>query len=357
MARSTDSPTTAFGVSWWNRAQARDMADGPLEFVDTPDAVIRAAADGRDVLVWASREPPDLTEAVAFGGGKIVRVEDGFIRSPGLGAHFSPAYSLIFDRSGVYYDSTGSSDLETLLATHGFGDDLKARAAALRRRLVGLAVSKYAVGRGQAPERPAGRTTMLVVGQVEDDASIRLGGAEVRTNLELLEAARAAEPTAWIAYKPHPDVLFAGRPGDVAPNALAKLADAVWPDIPIASALDWADAVCTISSLAGFEALLRGKRAIVYGRPFYAGWGLTDDRAPQPARRGRALDIDALTAATLLLYPRYLDPYDRKRIQAEDLVDRFEAGWTDPLVGRPLWHRALAFGKRRLGPLRRRYRR
>ena len=90
----------------------------------------------------------------------------------------------------------------------------------------------------------------------------------------------------------------------------------------------------------------------MHGRPFYAGWGLTEDHAPMPDRRGRTLTVDELAAAALLLYPRYLDPMTRQRIEAEDLLARFEGGWTDPLVGRPLWHRAAAAAKRRLGPLR-----
>ena len=61
---------------------------------------------------------------------------------------------------------------------------------------------------------------------------------------------------------------------------------------------------------------------------------------------------DGDLSAALLLYPRYLDPMTRQRIEAEDLLARFEGGGTDPLVGRPLWHRAAAAAKRRLGPLR-----
>jgi capsular polysaccharide export protein len=113
--------------------------------------------------------------------------------------------------------------------------------------------------------------------------------------------------------------------------------------------------VHTISSLAGFEALLRERTVTVHGRPFYAGWGLTIDRAQQSERRRRTLELDALVTATLMLYPRYLDPMTDDRIEAEVLLDCFEAGWTDPLIGRPFWHRAAAMAKRWLGPLRNRF--
>jgi capsular polysaccharide export protein len=62
-----------------------------------------------------------------------------------------------------------------------------------------------------------------------------------------------------------------------------------------------------MTSLVGFEALLRGLRVVVYGQPFYASWGLTEDRAPLP-RRTRALTLDELVAGALIRYPRYLHP-------------------------------------------------
>jgi capsular polysaccharide export protein len=59
-----------------------------------------------------------------------------------------------------------------------------------------------------------------------------------------------------------------------------------------------------MTSLVGFEALLRRLTVVVYGKPFYAGWGLTQDRKPI-SRRIRRLTLDELVAAALLLYPRY----------------------------------------------------
>jgi capsular polysaccharide export protein len=82
------------------------------------------------------------------------------------------------------------------------------------------------------------------------------------------------------------------------------------------------DAVHVLTSLAGFEALLRGRAVTCHGTPFYAGWGLTRDLAPVPARRGRALTLDALVAGVLILYPRYLDPVSGLPCPPEVLVER-----------------------------------
>ncbi|MCY1540147.1 Capsule polysaccharide biosynthesis protein [compost metagenome] len=61
-----------------------------------------------------------------------------------------------------------------------------------------------------------------------------------------------------------------------------------------------------MTSLSGFEGLLRRKKVVVYGRPFYAGWGLTEDRDFEPGRR-RKLSLEELIAGTLLHYPIYWD--------------------------------------------------
>ena len=66
-----------------------------------------------------------------------------------------------------------------------------------------------------------------------------------------------------------------------------------------------ADRIETMTSLLGFEALIRGIPVTVHGRPFYAGWGLTEDLSPLP-RRQRRLSIEELLAGALMLYPVYV---------------------------------------------------
>jgi capsular polysaccharide export protein len=75
-----------------------------------------------------------------------------------------------------------------------------------------------------------------------------------------------------------------------------------------------------MTSLAGFEALLHQKRVITYGLPFYAGWGLTQDRHAIH-RRGRKLALDELVAAALILYPRYIDWHRGYLVQVESILE------------------------------------
>nr|WP_255568606.1 hypothetical protein [Neoroseomonas alba] len=328
-------------MSFWKRrriASALASAAGPPAFARSTRAAIGEAVrrDGT-IAVWSSRAPAGLEAAARAAGIPLLWVEDGFIRSAGLGAGFLPAASLTLDSRRPYFDPSGPSDLEILLATAAFPPALLARAAALRAMLVARGVTKYNLS-GAAPTLPAtpGRRRILVPGQVEDDLSVLRGGAgTVRSNLALLQAVRVAHPDAFIAFKPHPDVEAGYRTGRIPPDQALALADMVLDRAPIAPLLAQVDEVHTITSLTGFEALLRGLSVTCWGQPFYAGWGLTEDRAPIP-RRVRRLTIDHILAGALLLYPRYQDPVTELPTTPEALLDRLAeaAAWRGGLPAR-----------------------
>ena len=170
---------------------------------------------------------------------------------------------------------------------------------------------------------------MLVAGQVEDDMAVWKGLPAVRTNAELLAAARARHADAFILYKPHPDVLAGLRRGHVAEEVARRHADVVLDDVHPSDAIDAADHVEVITSLIGFEALERGRSVTCHGLPFYAGWGLTEDLVACPRRR-RRLSLDELVAGALILYPHYVDPHSYLPCTPEHLLDRLAAGRTVP---------------------------
>lgn len=292
---------------------------------DDPSAALAAAkARGGALLAWAASAPPDLRERAAAAGVGLLWLEDGFIRSAGLGAAMRAAASFALDRQGPHFDPARASELEHLLATVEIPSTLRARAAALRQAIVARGISKYNL-RGPVPviAAPAGRRRILVPGQVEDDAAVRLGGAGIGGNLELLRRVRAAEPDAFLVYKPHPDIEAGYRRGRIAARDLAGLADQVVTGAPLPALLPQVEAVHTLTSLAGFEALLRGLPVTCWGLPFYGGWGLTEDRAafPRPRRR---LSLDELVAVALILYPRCLDPLTWLPCPPEVLIERVD---------------------------------
>jgi capsular polysaccharide export protein len=323
----------ASGMAWWKRdAMTRFLWDGVASppFRSPRTGLEAARKKGGVLAVWPSRVPADLPDDAARQGVAIARVEDGFIRSRGLGAGLHPPGSVVVDRTGIYYDGRRPNDLETLLATHPFPPELLERARRLRTRICAGGVTKYGARGGAMIELPAGRRTVLAVGQVDDDLSVRLGGAGVGGNLDFLTRVRRAEPDAWIIYRPHPDVQAGHRKGHIPDALVLTHADQIDSGAPLMDLVQAVDAVHVLSSLTGFEALMRGCAVTVHGLPFYAGWGLTRDLAQVPARRGRTLTLDALVAAALLLYPLYLDPLTGLPCGPELLVDRLAHGSAPP---------------------------
>jgi capsular polysaccharide export protein len=292
-----------------------------------------AEAQGGKLIWWAGKESPPILEAAATTSAPTVRMEDGFIRSRGLGSDFFGALSVVLDDLGVYYDATGPSRLETLIEAGGYDRAALARAAALRDRIVEAGLSKYNL-KGEPPAGwPTDKERLLVVGQVENDRSIRLGCTDIRTNSGLVEAARRDFPDAFLIYRNHPDVTAGNRPGLLDAGAMDAV-DAVADDLDIIDCLNACDRLVTLTSLSGFEALMRGKPVTTYGRPFYAGWGLTDDRTGPFERRSRRAALEELMHATLIDYPLYVTPTGWP-CEAEDLVEALIAARETPLPAPP----------------------
>ncbi|WP_375381749.1 beta-3-deoxy-D-manno-oct-2-ulosonic acid transferase [uncultured Sphingomonas sp.] len=321
----------ATGMAWWKRAAIRRFLwaprPTPLRFLRGPAAIRHAARAGGAVAIWPSRVSAATLAEAGRRAVPLVEVEDGFVRSVGLGANLVPPQSVVVDRSGIHYDPARPSELERLIEGGDFPPALLARAAALRARLVAGGIGKYG-GAGDQPALPPrrGRRLVLVPGQVEDDRSVLLGGGQVTGNLDLLRRVRSAEPEAEIWYRPHPDVDAGHRRGGLRDADALVHADRVLREGSMAALLGHVDAVHVLTSLTGFEALLRGREVTCHGVPFFAGWGLTRDLGPMPARRSRDASLDELVAATLILYPRYLDPVTRLPCPAEVLVARIEDG-------------------------------
>lgn len=318
-----------YGVARWKRVTSDAMlwdGTGPVRH-RSGQASTEGLAPGDLAMAWVARTDAPTMAALAQRGARLGEIEDGMIRSTGLGANCVPPLSIAVDALGPHFDPAQPSELEEILQAAGIDDALLERAAKLRAFLVESGISKYGHDAAAAqPRRPAERRrTVLVAGQVGDDRSILRGGAGL-DNFALLERARAREPDAHLVFKPHPDVETGHRTGHIPDARVLALADEIDRTSSIAALLARVDAVHVITSLAGFEALLRGREVITHGVPFYAGWGLTQDLGPVPARRTRQRTLDELVAATLILYPRYLDPVTRLPCEPEVLVARIAAG-------------------------------
>lgn len=319
----------AVGFRRWKAANLRPMLSLYPERVLFVKNAAEAAAlqpTGQDCLVCWGRVPPaGVQELAEQAGVRLLRMEDGFVRSVGLGSDLIPPQSFVLDAKGIYFDPGQPSELEDLLNHRACTAHDVERARKVRELIVQHRLTKYNL----EPNTPvqwgsAGRQVVLVPGQVEDDASIRFGcdvQHGVHTNLGLLQAARAQFPDAFIVYKPHPDVASGNRKGQLALQQAMHYADAVETQASVVSCVEACDVVVTMTSLTGFDALLRGKRVVVHGRPFYAGWGLTEDVLPVP-RRLRQRSLDELVFCALIAYPLYWDPVLKGYTSCEAVLEQ-----------------------------------
>ncbi len=320
------------GVARWNHkvvaAMLREIDARPRMVPSIADGLAIAADEGRTLIAWAAKLSAADELRAAAAGISVVRIEDGFLRSVGLGAGLVPGACFALDGRGIHYDARRPSDLEHLLVHTDVSPEEARRGANLVRLIAANRISKYNLaGRPLRLVTPSGRLRILVPGQVADDAAVRCTiSASIdptceNINLALLRAVRRRHPAAFIVYKPHPDVAHGLRSGHVLPHELREVADAVATDANILELIDACDSVETLSSLTGFEALIRGKRVTVHGAPFYAGWGLTEDLTKLP-RRGRRRTLAELAYLSLVRYCRAVDPESLEPLSCERLIER-----------------------------------
>lgn len=288
-------------------------------------APIIAMSKHPKIYVWGYKHPAFIDRFSRLSRIPLIRIEDGFIRSVALGASKAPPLSLCFDAPVLHYDPSSQSTLERILETYDFSANpaLLTRARRGMSRLIGSRLSKYNTSQDidvHDVYGPKDRKRILVLGQVEDDMSIIKGCSRPITNNDLVRLAVQENPGAHVIYKPHPEILRGTRPARSRPDDVKAIAQVLIHDITLADAFETIDHVYTITSLSGFEALIRGIKVTCLGMPFYAGWGLTDDRQ-SCLRRSARRSVEEVFAAAYLLYPRYFHPHEMKAISFEEALE------------------------------------
>ena len=260
------------------------------------------------ILTWGVKPVPDNLKNYP-----VTRIEDGFIRSRGLGAEFNFPLSWVFDDVGIYFDARTPSKLKNILNEHVFSDKEISDAEELITFLRENKITKYNLGIHDVklPKESGGKRTILIPGQVDSDASIKYGSPKLSNNRELLAEVRRQHPGAYICYKPHPDLLKGARKDAPLWDGIEDDVDYLIMEGDIISWIQAVDEVHTLTSTVGFEALIHKKPVHTYGLPFYAGWGLTHDWL-KCERRTTTRTLLELACATLILYPTYLNPITKE---------------------------------------------
>lgn len=262
-------------------------------------------------------------------------VEDGFIRSVGLGSDIQEPISLVVDKGGIYFNPNNMSDLEQILNTEKFTKYEIRKGKEAIDLLLNKKITKYNIGINgnhlkELKEKNKDKKVILVPGQVESDASIKYGAKKIKTNIQLLNEVSKNNTGALIIYKPHPDVLSGNRKGENPEYEIESLKK-LYPNIiyhieksaNILDCFEIADEVHVITSTSGLEAILRNKKVFTYGLPFYGGYGLTTDYESYPRKR-KHLSKEELILGCYVLYPRYMLPEAKVFTNIRTAIDHIE---------------------------------
>lgn len=324
-------PNKLFCINFtpWKKNHIKEFLgkNNSITFVSSAkQAIKKGFKSSSQLITWASKNQDQVNELAHEFAINPWQIEDGFIRSTGLGTDLTVPASLVLDKTGIYYDPTQPSDLETILQTKTFSNNELKRAELLKGSLLKNELSKYNLGGGFNKSllkvKPK-QKIILIPGQVEGDASIKKGCIDINTNTALIKAVRKNEPDAYLIYKPHPDVVSGNRNGKVEPQVVIKHINLELLDASITDCLAVVDEVHTMTSLVGFEGLMRELKVVCYGIPFYSNWGLTSDKQPLK-RRTRKLILNELVAGTLIDYPIYMNWQNRAFTTPEVIVKQLK---------------------------------
>jgi capsular polysaccharide export protein len=296
-------------------------------YFDLPEMGTTLSPRIKGIISWGGRLPAKTAIGIArLRGLPHWNLEDGFLRSVGLGKSGSIPLSIIADDLGLPVDAGIASRLELLI-----GDPTRQRDAdcgkTIRERLVEHKLTKYNHLPHKAPKITAStRRRLLLVDQVVGDVSVgRALGNAASFEQMLLDAVASG---GQCLVRTHPDVMAGYRKGYLTELA-ARTPGVVFVDdqVSVASILDVVDEVWTVSSQFGLDALLRSLPVRCYAVPFYAGWGLTQDTVSQAAkaaiaqRRTARPTIDALVEVVFSVYPSYRDPATWRPIHVLQAID------------------------------------
>jgi capsular polysaccharide export protein len=282
-------------------------------------------------VAWGGRAEAKIAKTVGFARRlPHWHLEDGFLRSVGLGKAGAKPLSIVADDLALPVNAARASRLETLILE---ADDATARqGAAVRDAIVHNRLSKYNHLPHLPPKlTPTWKRRLLLVDQVVGDISVPRSMGSAKSFARMLDDAIATG--AQCIVRTHPDVMAGYRKGYMAELAAAKPGVILSAEpVSVAAMLETCDEVWTVASQFGFDALLRDKPVRCYAAPFYAGWGLTEDHMSPQARqaivkrRSTSRTIDHLAAAAYLLYPLYRDPADWRQIDVFAAIDIILAG-------------------------------
>ncbi|TGN52618.1 hypothetical protein E4L95_16210 [Paracoccus liaowanqingii] len=285
----------------------------------TPDAVVLLSQRPKQQMFWDCiksaylyERPTFFIEVALFGAFSTYFDTDSTLKE-------RRAFGFIIDDMGYYFDSRQPSRVEKTLNDGNFNlseIEMK-RAKSLISKICAESITKYNKYVSECGYKLEDGA-ILVIDQKKGDASIEFAGAHDNTFLEMMDKAVAENPDKPIYFKRHPDSIHRNMNSyrDRRRQAIIILPD----EVSIGAVINQCDTIYTVSSQVGFEGLLRGKKVVTFGAPFYSGWGLTDDRMPI-TRRSTKRNIEELFHVSCIKNSIYFDSDTGKIIEMEEAID------------------------------------
>lgn len=284
-----------------------------------PDAVFLLSQRIKQEMFWDCirsaylyDRPLYFVEVALFGGFSSYFDADATLNE-------RRALGFMIDDMGYYFDARQPSRIERTLNDPSFvlteAETKRARAAI--SRICAEGITKYNRYVDSAPYQlePG---AVLVIDQKKGDASIEFSGATDETFVDMLDAAVRDNPGKPVYFKRHPDSIYRNMNSycDRTRSAVTVLPD----DVSIGAIIDQCEVIYTVSSQVGFEGLMRNKRVVTFGIPFFSGWGLTDDRMPI-SRRTMRRSIEEIFFVSCIKQSIYVDASSGALVEIEKAID------------------------------------
>ena len=307
----------------WSKPFRRSKYVYLKKWLNSSDSIDQSNA----IASWGlGRKTLELLKIAKENNKPLLLLEDGFIRSlytwaAKVDPELNAGVSFCIDTKAMYYDGTTSTDLEDLLNTEIVSETQCQQARKNIDTIVKNRISKYNNQPLSSEHLTRGghQKRILVVDQSYGDMSLICGGVTDSVFERMISDAVKENPNAEILFKIHPDTLARNTESGFQNLIPEQVRIIDWPINPI-TMLEAVDEVYVATSQLGFEALMCGKKVHVYGLPFYAGWGLTDDKVPC-TRRKRKLSIEELFYIVYLKYVHYFDPVHNQEGSIEDAIE------------------------------------
>ncbi len=147
-------PTTyIIGFSTWKKFIRKYLKDHNLVFINKSISKeefnrkyrweIMVNIENSQIFIWGYKAPRFIFDFVQKNDIKTYFIEDGFIRSVGLGATKEPPLSLCLDSVAPYFNADKPTDLENLLNSYECSEALLLRARNLIDKIKLHRINKY----------------------------------------------------------------------------------------------------------------------------------------------------------------------------------------------------------------------